>query len=103
MLRSLKYVSVVDLDASITEAEHLLAKLRSRREHSIEDIRRGRAILSVIRRLPSDILGEIFPYTVPDYVPRNHRATDSSPWVYGRVCSRWRTLSLSLPTLWSRI
>ncbi|KAJ7236055.1 hypothetical protein B0H12DRAFT_131581 [Mycena haematopus] len=95
--------SVVDLDASITEVEHLLEKLRIRRQHAIENIRRGGAILSVKRRLPSDILGEIFSYTVPDYVPHDRRATDYSPWVYGRVCSRWRTLTLSLPTLWSHI
>ncbi|KAJ6457243.1 hypothetical protein C8R45DRAFT_1033020 [Mycena sanguinolenta] len=97
--------SVVGLDASIAgaHAEHLLQKLRNMRKHAIEAIRRGRAILSVIRRLPSDILAEIFAYTVPDLVLRHRRVTDTSPWVYGRVCSRWRTLSTSLPTLWSHI
>ncbi|KAF7341010.1 hypothetical protein MSAN_02086500 [Mycena sanguinolenta] len=97
--------SVVALDASIAgaDAEHLLEQLRNMRKHAIEAIRRGRAILSVIRRLPSDILAEIFAYTVPDLVLRHRRVTDTSPWVYGRVCSRWRTLSTSLPTLWSHI
>ncbi|KAJ6457234.1 hypothetical protein C8R45DRAFT_564575, partial [Mycena sanguinolenta] len=95
--------TVVALDNSIADAEHLLENLQNMRQHAMEAIRRGRAILSVIRRLPSDILGEIFSYTIPDLVPLRRRATDRTPWVYSRVCSRWRTLSTSLPTLWSHI
>ncbi|KAJ6541554.1 hypothetical protein B0H19DRAFT_864171, partial [Mycena capillaripes] len=89
---------ILDLDASIAVADDILAKLRSRRKHALEDIHRGKAILSIIRRLPADVLGEIFSYTVPD-APRR-RAIDRSPWMLGRVCSRWRAISISLSTLW---
>ncbi|KAF8215568.1 hypothetical protein K438DRAFT_1561373, partial [Mycena galopus ATCC 62051] len=94
------HTRISHLDRSIHDLEDVLAKLRSRRKHAVEDIRRGNAVLSIIRRLPSDVLGEIFAYTVPDRVPRRRRATEKSPWVYGRVCRRWRSISVSLSTLW---
>ncbi|KAJ7847551.1 hypothetical protein B0H13DRAFT_1646086, partial [Mycena leptocephala] len=92
---------ISNLDASIALVEGLLAKFRSRRKNAVEHIHRGRAIFSIIRCLPADVLGEIFSYTVP-HTPRR-RATERSPWILGRVCSRWRAISLSLATLWSNI
>ncbi|KAJ7360824.1 hypothetical protein DFH08DRAFT_732322 [Mycena albidolilacea] len=92
---------ISNLDASINNVEDLLAKLRSRRKFVVEDIHRGSTILSIIRRLPADVWGQIFSYTIPD-VPRR-RATDRSPWVLGRVCGRWREITISLSTLWSHL
>ncbi|KAF7347142.1 hypothetical protein MVEN_01468600 [Mycena venus] len=92
---------VSDLDASINDVGEILAKLRSRRKNTVDEIHRGRAILSVIRRLPGDVLGEIFSYTTPDESHR--RVIDRSPWVLGRVCSQWRAISVSLSTLWSDV
>ncbi|KAJ7360800.1 hypothetical protein DFH08DRAFT_685035, partial [Mycena albidolilacea] len=92
------HTRVSDIDASIKNAEALLLTLRSRRKSAIEDIRRGKTLLSVIRRLPADVWGEIFSHTVPDVHRR--RAIDRSPWVLGHVCSRWRAISVSLSTLW---
>ncbi|KAJ7886910.1 hypothetical protein B0H13DRAFT_2043533, partial [Mycena leptocephala] len=82
---------ISNLDTSIAVVEGLLAKFRSRRKNAVEHIHRGRAIFSIIRCLPADVLGEIFSYTVP-HTPRR-RATERSPWILGR----------SLATLWSNI
>ncbi|KAJ7871230.1 hypothetical protein B0H14DRAFT_225257 [Mycena olivaceomarginata] len=95
------HTRVSDIDVSIKNAEDLLAALRSRRKSAIEDIRRGQGILSIIRHLPADLWGEIFSHTVPDVYRR--RAVDTSPWVLGHVCSRWRAISVSLSTLWSHL
>ncbi|KAJ6479314.1 hypothetical protein C8R47DRAFT_1286170, partial [Mycena vitilis] len=92
------HTRISSLDASITAAEDILLHLLNKRKRAVEDAHRGAAILSIIRRLPEDILTEIFVHTLPD-VPRR-RPMDRSPWVLGRVCGRWRSISIFLSTLW---
>ncbi|KAJ7439945.1 hypothetical protein FB451DRAFT_142534 [Mycena latifolia] len=92
---------ISNIDASMVKLEGMLEKLRKQRKHAFELIRRGSGILSVIRQLPGDVLGEIFSHTIGD-VPRRG-ILRRSPWVLGRVCRRWRATSLALPTLWSNI
>ncbi|KAJ7067425.1 hypothetical protein C8F01DRAFT_1342421 [Mycena amicta] len=70
-----------------------------------------------INSLPADILGDIFSFTLPILSPFSlpvpllqptvrhsrrggHWALDA-PWSLTAVCSDWRRLALSLPTLWS--
>ncbi|KAJ7157401.1 hypothetical protein C8R46DRAFT_959405 [Mycena filopes] len=90
-----------NLDNSIRDLEVLLTKLRGDHKKAKEDIHRGRAILSIVRRLPDDILAEIFALTLPD--PPRRLPTSRCPWLLGRVCSRWRAVSISLSSLWSNI
>ncbi|KAK0210276.1 hypothetical protein DFS33DRAFT_1378258 [Desarmillaria ectypa] len=64
-------------------------------------------ILSSIRRVPTELLQEIFLYCVGDKPfrdiwPEGGYASDA-PVVFGRVCSRWRTVSLNTPSLWSSL
>ncbi|KAG8755856.1 hypothetical protein FRC14_003601 [Serendipita sp. 396] len=55
------------------------------------------SFIAPIRRLPIEILHEIFLVA--------NIADDSGriPWVVSAVCGRWRTLALSNPRLWARI
>ncbi|KAJ7146520.1 hypothetical protein C8R44DRAFT_757670 [Mycena epipterygia] len=95
------HTRVSKLEASIATLEDILRKLRTMRKHALDHIHRSNIIVSVVRRLPADVLNEIFSYTVAD-APRR-RTIDRSPWILGRVCSRWRAISISLPKLWSNI
>ncbi|KAJ7448362.1 hypothetical protein FB451DRAFT_1147590 [Mycena latifolia] len=92
---------IAQLDNTIAALQAALETHRRLRQAAADRIRLGTAILSVVRRLPIEILAEIFQWTVPDE-PRK-RATERSPWVLGRVCSRWRAISQSLPALWTNI
>ncbi|KAF7335681.1 hypothetical protein MVEN_02223400 [Mycena venus] len=92
---------ISQLDTTITALLSSLEKHRRMRQSAEEQIRRGGAILSVVRRIPTDILVEIFNWTVPDEARK--RAMNRCPWVLGRVCSRWRAVSLALPELWTII
>ncbi|EAU83389.2 hypothetical protein CC1G_09083 [Coprinopsis cinerea okayama7 len=56
------------------------------------------ALVSPIRRVPEDILREIFIATIPR-VPRI--SCQESPQILGWVCRRWRGIALSTPRLWS--
>ncbi|TDL18135.1 hypothetical protein BD410DRAFT_793627 [Rickenella mellea] len=54
-----------------------------------------------IQILAPEILSEIFQYCFPeDDYRRSTRRLDHAPLLLGRVCSRWRTVSLSTPDLW---
>ncbi|TDL22411.1 hypothetical protein BD410DRAFT_788684 [Rickenella mellea] len=57
---------------------------------------------TTLNNLSPELLSEIFWHSVYDdpygaYVPR------AAPLLLGRVCSRWRTISISTPELWSTI
>ncbi|KAF7298733.1 hypothetical protein MIND_00820800 [Mycena indigotica] len=61
-----------------------------------------RALLSPIRRLPQDVLREIFT----EFLSRQKYCgmkTFDGPILLGRICSQWRSLALETPELWSRL
>ncbi|KAJ7637461.1 hypothetical protein B0H17DRAFT_1339549 [Mycena rosella] len=92
---------IADLDISVAALEHLLKKVQAKRRDARMHLHRTSSILHV-RCLPDDVLGEIFSHTVGDE-PHHRPIVCRSPWVLGRVCSRWRSINLSLSTLWSNI
>ncbi|KAJ7488329.1 hypothetical protein FB451DRAFT_735424 [Mycena latifolia] len=61
-----------------------------------------RALISPMRALPPEILQEIFIACLPT----SHNAimhTAQAPLLLGRVCSVWRTVSLSTAALWASV
>ncbi len=71
----------------------------------LEFIKCHRPITSVIRRLPAEIIAEILLHTRPAWdqleaYPIVHD-TRRGPWSHSRVSYMWRTISLSLPQIWS--
>lgn len=88
--------------AEIERIDHTIAKLRHKRRKLRTSVDEHRALISPIRRLPSDIIREIFIACIP----ADQNATMSAqeaPLLLGRICSAWRTISLSTPRLWSSI
>jgi hypothetical protein len=65
------------------------------------------ALVAPIKRLPPEVLSEIFLHCIDtdssdlhnerDLAPR----LDKAPLLLGSVCSRWRSISLSTPRLWA--
>ncbi|KAJ6530824.1 hypothetical protein DFH09DRAFT_1284992 [Mycena vulgaris] len=63
-------------------------------------------ILSPLRRMPPEILGEIFSWTLPSLregMSRSRQDIADSPWVLTHISSRWRAAALSTPSLWSLV
>ncbi|PPQ93784.1 hypothetical protein CVT25_013493 [Psilocybe cyanescens] len=54
-------------------------------------------LLSVSRRLPTELLVEIFLHVVEEPTDPVH---NSPPWILGHICRRWRSIALSTPKLW---
>ncbi|KAJ6580827.1 hypothetical protein B0H19DRAFT_894028, partial [Mycena capillaripes] len=94
------------LDDEIAELRVTLEQLETDRVSLLNYRTRNNAILSPLRRIPTELLSEIFQWTLPslnDQWMRNRLDMADSPWVLTRISSRWRAVSLSTPSLWSRI
>ncbi|SJL16971.1 uncharacterized protein ARMOST_20508 [Armillaria ostoyae] len=89
---------ITNLEQELDEIEPLFVQIRDRREKLLKDLRGCKALLAPIRRLPRETLIQIFGLAssdIPD--PRD------TPWILGEVCSTWRSISRSCPSLWTRI
>jgi len=98
--------SVEEITYTINAAEIALAKLvrESRlainelegQRTTLEDqVSRTLAYLSPIRRLPIELLREIFVWSFEEHA--------CSAWVLAAVCPSWRRLALKIPIIWSKV
>ncbi|KAJ7748606.1 hypothetical protein B0H16DRAFT_1725426 [Mycena metata] len=75
-----------------------------------------RGILSPVRRIPTELLCEIFLAVLPEAglagrpsdslkVTRRHdkQTFYTAPWSLGQVCQRWRATAVGYAALWTRI
>ncbi|KAG2005657.1 hypothetical protein CC2G_002044 [Coprinopsis cinerea AmutBmut pab1-1] len=85
------------LDATEDNIEELQAQLN----HQSEIKQLCQLILSPMRRIPDDILQEIFLLTVPTDLNQCHDIRGLLRLT--AVCSRWRDIALSTARLWNRI
>ncbi|KAF7347213.1 F-box domain-containing protein [Mycena venus] len=76
------------------EEEH--ASLSSYREKNC-------TILSPLRRMPSEVLSEIFSCTLPSVSAAENCQIQESPWVLTHISRRWRAITVSNHSLWSHI
>ncbi|KAJ7155813.1 hypothetical protein C8R46DRAFT_1041159 [Mycena filopes] len=78
----------------LTDERHSYIRLRAQNS----------AIISPLRRIPAEILAEIFAWTLP-LVPRlserERFSSMDSPWFLTHVSHRWRAVAVSTSALWS--
>ncbi|KAH9487421.1 hypothetical protein JR316_0001496 [Psilocybe cubensis] len=94
--------ALAKIDDDIRRLQALVDEIRQQKASLDETIHEHYLLLTPFRRLPDDILTEIFCWTLPDM----HNALMSSsepPLLLGRVCSRWRSLAYHTPRLWSTL
>ncbi|KAF8196783.1 hypothetical protein K438DRAFT_1825544 [Mycena galopus ATCC 62051] len=88
-----------ELDDKIAEMQKAIDKLAEERDGIEAYVQSHKALISPTRRLPPDIIQEIFIACLPTH--RNCVISASeAPILLGRICSSWRALSLSTPRLW---
>ncbi|PPQ66696.1 hypothetical protein CVT26_009559 [Gymnopilus dilepis] len=94
-----------DLEETRTEIARLecnLAHLRAKEEALQDSISCCVSLLSPIHELPPDVLRDIFYRCLPDH--RNPLiAASEAPMLLTRICSLWRSIAYTSPSLWSRI
>ncbi|KAJ6465180.1 hypothetical protein C8R47DRAFT_1326523 [Mycena vitilis] len=94
------------LDEEISKLQKTLKRLEEERALLSSHRTRNIAILSPLRRMPPEVLSEIFLWAVPsttDALRCTKFDMDASPWVLLRTSSRWRAIALYTPSLWTRI
>ncbi|KAJ6573479.1 hypothetical protein DFH09DRAFT_1457540 [Mycena vulgaris] len=90
------------LDNTIADMRTTLAKLEDERVALSAYVDAHRALISPARRLPPDLIREIFVACLPTQHNCVMSATEV-PVVLGRICSAWRIVSHSTPRLWSSL
>ncbi|KAH8097078.1 hypothetical protein BXZ70DRAFT_944188 [Cristinia sonorae] len=99
-------LSAKQLNDRIQTAEDNLARLIQESQCAIQQMERERialeddmaqmlAYISPIKRLPQELLRQIFYMNFEDY--------PCCAWVLAAVCKLWRRLALSMPKIWSKI
>ncbi|KAJ6458879.1 hypothetical protein C8R47DRAFT_1081544 [Mycena vitilis] len=95
-------VRIIHLDDGIAELQKAIDKLAQERDGLGAFVKAHKALVSPVRRLPLDIIQEIFLACLPTH--RNCAMSSKEPPVLlGRICSSWRAISLSTPRLWAKI
>ncbi|KAF7296679.1 F-box domain-containing protein [Mycena chlorophos] len=88
--------------AQLAAIDAQLDRLLLERKTILDRIQPYQTLLSPIRRLPEDVLREIFVACIP--LDRNCVMSEKeAPILLGHICSSWRRLSLSIPYLWTRV
>ncbi|KAJ3967632.1 hypothetical protein EV361DRAFT_929709, partial [Lentinula raphanica] len=99
------------LDTRIASVRALLLKLEATKDNLTSAITPYKRPLHPMRRLPSEILEHIFFYGVGhdklalSYSRSSPHSLDLRypPWIYGRVCRRWKNVVYEMPSLWTRV
>lgn len=98
--------SVEDITSKIDAAEAALAEIVKESRYVINEMQnervrleeqafQARAYLSPIRRLPTELLRDIFMWSFEEY--------PCCAWVLAGVCVPWRRLALKMPRIWSKV
>ncbi|KAJ7935840.1 hypothetical protein B0H13DRAFT_2649502 [Mycena leptocephala] len=86
----------------VSRLDSLIRRLSAQRERTVEYIEAHKALLTPARRLPPDVVQEIFIACLP--IDRNAvMSTTEAPLLLTCICSAWRTLALSIPALWASL
>ncbi|KAJ7743315.1 hypothetical protein B0H16DRAFT_1009573 [Mycena metata] len=90
------------LDDKIADLQKAIDSLTAERASVRSFVDAHDALLSPLRRLPLDIVQEIFVACLPTH--RNCvMSAAEAPLLLGRICSSWRAIALSTPRLWARL
>ncbi|KIJ98510.1 hypothetical protein K443DRAFT_206906 [Laccaria amethystina LaAM-08-1] len=90
------------LNAEIEQLNTIICDLYDQHRALSEEIEAHRALMSPFRQLPLDVMGEIFAHCLPTH--RNAAlSVQEAPLLLGRVCSEWRSVTLSTPRLWASL
>ncbi|KAJ7670145.1 hypothetical protein DFH06DRAFT_1180096 [Mycena polygramma] len=91
------------LNAQIEGLKVSMGRLIAERDAWAERVQQYDAVLSPLRRVPPELIGEVFSWTLP-CIRRVHGTTvDAAPWYLGQISRAWREIALSFPSLWTVI
>ncbi|KDR67366.1 hypothetical protein GALMADRAFT_79935, partial [Galerina marginata CBS 339.88] len=88
-----------EMEIDIARLSTELQNLTVSRDNLHRELEACRSLITPGRRVPDDILREIFHQCLPK--DRNvYLRNDTAPLVFTRICSNWRQVAISTPTIW---
>ncbi|KAK0458852.1 uncharacterized protein EV420DRAFT_335633 [Desarmillaria tabescens] len=96
-------------DAEISRLNTALEKLKTGRQSLTSYMKKFESLLSPIRRLPCDVLQDIFEFVCTSisydaFLSRDGMPlVSTTPFYLSSVCAYWRDVCLSFPPLWKSI
>ncbi|KAF7358044.1 hypothetical protein MVEN_00851600 [Mycena venus] len=93
---------LVPHEGELTRLESLIHVLIAQRDQIRDYIKPHRALISHPRRMPREIVEEIFHHCVPIRHNAVMRSAEA-PLLLGRICSSWRSITFSTPRLWASL
>lgn len=110
---SLSQISYIRSLIASGEAEHamlarVISELTSKQNQISADLVKWRQVLCPIRRIPPELLAEIFSYFMAPLKRRNYAwdvkgHSRDNPLVLTHVCAVWRRVAFDTPRLWTRL
>ena len=91
-----------EVETEIQRLAKLMELMKMKRQSIQKIINDHHIILSPARRLPPDVLHEIFFHCLPTHHNPSMKYSES-PLLLTRICSSWRAIALSSPRIWSKI
>ncbi|KAJ7628270.1 hypothetical protein DFH06DRAFT_1057440, partial [Mycena polygramma] len=105
------------LDVENTLIRHLVAKdshrmdalnaqirlLIAERDGMAERLKQYSAVLAPVRRVPPELVYEIFSWTLPLERQIRPGIVPQPPWYLGHISRSWRNIAVALPALWSSV
>ncbi|KAG5640311.1 hypothetical protein DXG03_009262, partial [Asterophora parasitica] len=99
-------VLLSNAEVALFGLDRIIAGFLAQRKSQEVRILKYRTALAPHKRLPVEVLGEIFAYFIPDLPSQPCRAdayATHAAWILGQVCSLWRQISRNDPKLWSTV
>ncbi|KAJ7724954.1 hypothetical protein DFH07DRAFT_854492 [Mycena maculata] len=93
---------IANLTDEIVATQALLEALAQRRAALEEFVSAHLALVSPIRRLPADVMQEIFVACLPSG-QNSVMSEQDAPLLLCHICNAWRSLALSTPRLWASL
>ncbi|KAG1847998.1 hypothetical protein C8R48DRAFT_641813, partial [Suillus tomentosus] len=90
------------LEAVMDSVRNLYQQVVEKKEKIMQSTNLHKGLLSVLWRLPTEVLSQIFNHCLPEtklWPPSNLRA----PMLLTRICQRWREVAVGTPDLWCRL
>ncbi|KAJ7107751.1 hypothetical protein C8R44DRAFT_680533, partial [Mycena epipterygia] len=89
--------------AELARLDNLITQLSAQREQLQAYVNAHKALISYARRMPHDIVQEIFLACLPDDADAKRGCPQEAPQLLCRICSGWRAIALSTPQLWTSL
>ncbi|KAJ7633873.1 hypothetical protein DFH06DRAFT_687162 [Mycena polygramma] len=78
-------------------------QITSAPERQVEYVQHRFSVLPPIRRVPPELICEIFSWTLSGTENDAGSGLKQPPWYLGHISQTWREIALALPSLWSSI